>query len=126
MELTDGVVRLRPPEAADAGWIVEACRDPVNQRWLPGLPDPYGPADAEWWLQHCRRGWDEATAAPFLILDAETGAIRWTHRSPAAPGATYGPIVSSAAVADAEPPDEPPGTRSALPPRFRHGLTTGP
>jgi len=74
VELTDGVVRLRPPEAADAGWIVEACRDPVNQRWLPGLPDPYGPADADWWLQHCRRGWDEATAAPFLILDAETGA----------------------------------------------------
>ena len=74
MELTDGDVALRPPEAADAEWIVEACRDPVNQRWLPSLPNPYRPADAEWWLEHCRRGWKDATAAPFLVLDAETGA----------------------------------------------------
>ena len=36
------------------------------------------------------------------------------------------PAQRCAATADAEPPDEPPGTRSALPPRFRHGLTTGP
>ena len=74
MELTDGVVRLRPPEAADTDWIVDACRDPVNQRWLPGLPDPYGPADAAWWLEHCRRGWEEATASAFIVLDAESGA----------------------------------------------------
>jgi polyvinyl alcohol dehydrogenase (cytochrome) len=33
-------------------------------------------------------------------VDADTGEIRWTHQSPPAPGATYGPIVSSAAVAD--------------------------
>ena len=74
MELTDGIVRLRPPQDADAGWIVDACRDPVNQRWLPGLPDPYGPADAAWWLDHCRRGWEEATGSAFLVLDAESGA----------------------------------------------------
>jgi RimJ/RimL family protein N-acetyltransferase len=74
VELTDGVVTLRPPGPADADWIVEACRDPVNQRWLPGLPDPYRPADAQWWLDHCRRSWEEATAAPFLVVDAETGA----------------------------------------------------
>lgn len=73
MELTDGVVRLRPPEPADADWIVVACRDPLNQRWLPGLPDPYGPADAAWWLEHCRRGWEEGVAAPFVVLDADTG-----------------------------------------------------
>lgn len=74
MELTDGTVRLRPPEDADADWIVEACRDPVNRRWLPGLPDPYSPADAAWWLDHCRRGWDESSAAAFLVLDADSGA----------------------------------------------------
>ncbi len=74
VELTDGVVTLRPPEAGDAAWIVEACRDPLNQRWLPSLPDPYRPADAEWWLEHCRRGWKEETAGSFLVLDVETGA----------------------------------------------------
>src|SRR2546421_12594098 len=33
---------------------------------------------------------------------------------------------SSAATADAEPPDEPPGTSVVLEPARRHGLTTGP
>lgn len=33
-------------------------------------------------------------------IDADTGAIRWRHQSPLAPGATYGPIVSSAAISD--------------------------
>jgi polyvinyl alcohol dehydrogenase (cytochrome) len=33
-------------------------------------------------------------------LDARSGAVRWTFRTAAAPGATYGPIVSSAAVTD--------------------------
>ena len=32
-------------------------------------------------------------------LDARTGAVRWTHQSAAAPGASFGPIVSTAAVA---------------------------
>src|SRR6476660_3438389 len=33
---------------------------------------------------------------------------------------------SSAATADADPPDEPPGTSVVLEPSRRHGLTTGP
>src|SRR5437660_4046614 len=33
---------------------------------------------------------------------------------------------SSAATAEAEPPDEPPGTSEVLEPARRHGLTTGP
>src|SRR6202048_2543822 len=33
---------------------------------------------------------------------------------------------NSAATADAEPPDEPPGTRVVLEPSRRHGLATGP
>lgn len=86
MELTDGIVRLRPPEEDDADWIVGACRDPVNQRWLPGLPDPYGPADAAWWLDHCRRGWEESSAAAFLVLDAASdgrlGAIEARFGAP--------------------------------------------
>ncbi len=36
------------------------------------------------------------------------------------------PMHSSAATADAEPPDEPPGTSVVLAPSRRHGLTTGP
>jgi polyvinyl alcohol dehydrogenase (cytochrome) len=40
--------------------------------------------------------WD----AIMYALDAETGAIEWTFQAPPSPGATFGPIVSSAAVAD--------------------------
>ncbi len=36
------------------------------------------------------------------------------------------PMQSSAATAEAEPPDEPPGTSEVLEPSRRHGLTTGP
>src|SRR6266480_7536491 len=36
------------------------------------------------------------------------------------------PIQSSAATADADPPEEPPGTSIVLEPSRRHGLTTGP
>src|SRR3954463_15430956 len=36
------------------------------------------------------------------------------------------PMQSSAATADADPPDEPPGTSAVLEPSRRHGLTTGP
>lgn len=38
--------------------------------------------------------------AIMYALDAQSGAVRWKYQTPAAPGATYGPIVSSAAVAD--------------------------
>ncbi len=36
------------------------------------------------------------------------------------------PAHSHAATADAEPPEEPPGTSFAFEPRERQGLTTGP
>lgn len=41
-------------------------------------------------------GWDGIMYA----LDADTGSLLWQHTTTPAPGATFGPIVSSAAVAD--------------------------
>ncbi len=74
MELTDGIVTLRPPARDDADWIVEACRDPENQRWLPLLPSPYSHSDAVWWLDRAETVWADGSAAPFVIVDAGTGA----------------------------------------------------
>lgn len=74
MELTDGVVTLRPPAADDADWVVESCRDPEIQRWLPAMPSPYERSDAEWWLGMCERVRAEGTAVPFVITDARSGA----------------------------------------------------
>lgn len=73
MELTDGVVTLRPPRSDDVDWIVESCRDPEIQQWLPAMPSPYGRSDAEWWLDMCARVQAEGSALPFVITDAGDG-----------------------------------------------------
>jgi RimJ/RimL family protein N-acetyltransferase len=73
MELTDGIVTLRPPRPDDAGWVTDSCRDPETQQWLPGLPSPYGPADAEAWLDLCAHAWATGDAAPFVITAAADG-----------------------------------------------------
>ena len=72
MEFCDDEVKLRRPRADDAAWIRDACRDPLNQRWLPLLPNPYELDDARWWLRRADDGWRDGTAAPFVIEDART------------------------------------------------------
>ena len=72
MQLSDGVVTLRPPEDGDVDWIVRSCRDPEIERWLPGLPSPYGRRDAEWWVGRCNTVWEDGSAAPFIIVDSVT------------------------------------------------------
>jgi len=73
MELRDGRIVLRPPDDSDAAWVVEACRDGENQRWLPMLPQPYERGDAEWWIGRCKAVWADGSAAPFIVLDAASG-----------------------------------------------------
>jgi RimJ/RimL family protein N-acetyltransferase len=73
VELSDGRLILRPPEDSDVEWVVRACRDPENERWLPLLPFPYERSDAEWWIGRCKRVWVDQTAAPFIIVDAASG-----------------------------------------------------
>src|SRR6202035_5700973 len=51
-------------------------------------------------------------------------AAGWRIEPPVS--AAVAPMHSSAATAEAEPPDEPPGTSVVLAPSRRHGLTTGP
>ena len=68
-----GVHHLRAPEDGDVDWVVQSCRDPETQRWLPMLPKPYGPADAESWIRHCQDSWAVGSATPFIILDSTTG-----------------------------------------------------
>lgn len=68
MELTDGVVTLRPPVAKVAPGIAEAVRSslPSLSEWLPWATPEYSEAAAREWI-------DEATndpRHPFLLLDA--------------------------------------------------------
>ena len=73
MELGDSELTLRPPLPTDIDWIVQACRDLENQRWLPMLPRPYSRSDAEWWLGRCRQVWADGSAAPFIVVDSTSG-----------------------------------------------------
>ena len=47
-------LRLRALAETDVGRIVTACNDPETRRWLPALPDPYGPPQARGYLESCR------------------------------------------------------------------------
>jgi ribosomal-protein-alanine N-acetyltransferase len=46
-------LRLRPFRDTDIPRIVEACSDPVSQRFLAGLPQPYTPAVARTYVHDC-------------------------------------------------------------------------
>lgn len=64
----DGV-RLRPYRDDDAADMTAACNDPLVQRFLGGLPNPYTGADADWWLT---RGAPETWArggAAYAVVD---------------------------------------------------------
>jgi len=43
-------VRLRPFRLADVADTAAACADPVTQRGISGLPDPYTEESARWWI----------------------------------------------------------------------------
>lgn len=48
-ELTDDVVRLRPPAPSDVPALTEACQDPLIQRYT-FVPSPYTEAHAAAWV----------------------------------------------------------------------------
>jgi RimJ/RimL family protein N-acetyltransferase len=72
--LDDGVVALRPPSAADVDAITEACQDPEIPRWTR-VPSPYTRAHAVDFVDRSVRTWDQGSDAPFVIVDAESGAL---------------------------------------------------
>lgn len=88
----------------------------LHRSFAAGCPSPIDPTTVQrllpaWFLDTPK----PVTASPAVVdgvvyvgswepamyaLDAETGRVLWRHEPVDAPGATFGPIVSSAAVAD--------------------------
>lgn len=64
--LTDGVVVLRALEVGDLDDVVARCQDDEIQRWT-SVPVPYARADAEAFLERCRRGWDDGTVCELAV-----------------------------------------------------------
>ncbi|AXT84102.1 GNAT family N-acetyltransferase [Aeromicrobium sp. A1-2] len=73
--LESGRLRLRPFTDADLPRIVEACSDPLSQRFLTGLPHPYTPAVARSYVADCT--WQAAIGAKatWAVADLETDEL---------------------------------------------------
>ncbi|MCG7528205.1 GNAT family N-acetyltransferase [Streptomyces sp. OfavH-34-F] len=67
-ELTDGVVWLRPPRAADAPAVARAGDDPEVARWTP-FPSPFTTEDARDWLA----AQQEAGTVDLIVTDRADG-----------------------------------------------------
>lgn len=75
IDLTDGVVVLRPPAPADADRVAELCQDPTIQEKTT-IPSPYTRADAAWFVREVVvAGWDTDKACTWGVRDAATDAL---------------------------------------------------
>jgi RimJ/RimL family protein N-acetyltransferase len=73
VELRDDTIVLRPWRMDDAPAVFVACQDPALSHWIPWIPSPYSPEDAETFLQGCLDSGDERL--PLAIEDAERGEL---------------------------------------------------
>jgi RimJ/RimL family protein N-acetyltransferase len=75
LELTDGVVTLRPPTLADVDWVYETLRDADDiSRWTR-VPHPYEREHALQWIDQSAGGRAAGTDASFLLRDANEGTL---------------------------------------------------
>lgn len=72
VQLTAGVVVLRPHRESDIDGVLDQCQDPESQRWTT-IPVPYTRADAERFvLELIPAGWKSGDYLAFAIADPET------------------------------------------------------
>lgn len=73
-ELTDGLVRLRPPLETDRADTVRALNDEVAGRFLYRVPYPYASDDFDTWLDMSATGWAQKRDAHWNIARADDDA----------------------------------------------------
>jgi RimJ/RimL family protein N-acetyltransferase len=72
LPLVDQLVSLVPLGRDHLPALEELGSDPLVQRFTR-VPDPFGPAEAEWWLGLYERGWVDGSRAGFAIVERERG-----------------------------------------------------
>jgi RimJ/RimL family protein N-acetyltransferase len=88
VELTDGVVVLRPPDATDVDRIAELCQDPDVQEWTV-VPSPYTRQDAAGFVEHVvGPGWVTGAELTWGVRDAVTDRLDGVVGLTTAPGAS--------------------------------------
>ena len=74
-QLADGADVLRPWEETDVPALVEAMRDPEIPRWLPLIPQPYGPEEARRYVAWSKERWKERRGFHVAVTDARSGTV---------------------------------------------------
>ena len=75
IELTDGVVHLRAPDARDLDAITELCQDAAIQEFTT-VPSPYGRADSEAFVEQiAAAGWTTGTNLTWSVRDAASDRL---------------------------------------------------
>jgi RimJ/RimL family protein N-acetyltransferase len=69
--LEGSAVVLRRLRDGDVSRIVEGCTDPVTAYWLGQLPQPYGPADAQWFLHDAEERHATGRAVTWALADLD-------------------------------------------------------
>jgi len=72
VELSDGVVTLRPPGPDDVSDLYAAVRESMNalQPWMSWVSDDYAVEDTRTWVEDQPSNWKEGVHYGFLIIDA--------------------------------------------------------
>jgi len=75
IQLTDGIILLRPPNILDVPAIHAAVTEslPELHPWLDWATDTYDEAAIRAWLEHAEQGWQHSTSYQFIITDSKSG-----------------------------------------------------
>ena len=75
IQLTDGVLLLRPPRPGDAPAITAAVRESLAELhpWMDWATQVYDESAASRWLVFTQLAWEHASGFQFVVTDAKTG-----------------------------------------------------
>jgi ribosomal-protein-serine acetyltransferase len=77
LELTDGVILLRPPESSDAEGIYAAVRESILaiKPWMSWCHEGYSIDETREWLASLPAGWEDGSNYAFVITAESDGSI---------------------------------------------------
>lgn len=74
IQLTDGVILLRPPQPEDIPAITSAVHESINELhpWMDWATKAYDEAAAARWVGFTQLAWEHGSSFQFIIIDAMT------------------------------------------------------
>lgn len=75
IQLTDGLITLRPPRSADLPALIGAVHASMTELdpWMDWATPAYNTTSAQNWLEHVELAWEHASGFQFAIAEAVSG-----------------------------------------------------